>query len=106
MIALRLSWERSFLGPVLAHRESLTSGYKVVLSAKRRNGSHGECQSARCNDVSGIGWSAEVTGARQYRVRTSQLGLFQTRYYSEAFDLVVEIGLQENIIIFKGHAAI
>jgi hypothetical protein len=46
MIALRLSWERSFLGPVLAHRESLTSGYKVILSDKRRNGSHGECQSA------------------------------------------------------------
>jgi len=35
-----------------------------------------------------------------------RIALFQTRYYGEAFDIVVEIGLQENVIIFKGHAAI
>jgi hypothetical protein len=36
----------------------------------------------------------------------NRIALFQTRYYGEAFDIVVEIGLQENVIIFKGHAAI
>src|SRR6266566_1968269 len=39
MIALRLCWDRRFLGPVLAHRKNLTSGSKVVLSG---NGSRGE----------------------------------------------------------------
>jgi hypothetical protein len=36
----------------------------------------------------------------------NRIALFQTRYYGEAFDIVVEIGLQENVIIFKGHATI
>jgi len=36
----------------------------------------------------------------------NRIALFQTRYYGEAFDLAVEIGLQENVIILKGHAAI